>query len=80
MPCKSQLIFTTHETTFLDKDIFRKDQIWFVEKNEYGESELFSVQDFDGVREDTPFEKWYLAGKFGGVPNIREIEFIFSEE
>ena len=79
-PKNAQLIFTTHETTFLDKDLFRKDQIWFVEKNKYGESELFSVQDFDGVREDTPFEKWYLAGKFGGVPNIREIEFIFSEE
>lgn len=73
----AQLIFTTHETTFLDKDIFRKDQIWFTEKNEYGVSELLSVQDFDNVREDTPFEKWYLAGKFGGIPNIKEIEFIF---
>jgi len=79
-PKNAQLIFTTHETTFLDKDIFRKDQIWFVEKNEYGESELFSVQDFDGVREDTPFEKWYLAGKFGSLPNIQEIEFIFDNE
>lgn len=79
-PHNAQLIFTTHETTFLDKDIFRKDQIWLAEKNEFGESELLSVQDFDGVREDTPFEKWYLAGKFGGIPNIREIEFIFQHE
>lgn len=79
-PHNAQLIFTTHETTFLDKDIFRKDQIWFTEKNERGESELFSVQDFDNAREDTPFEKWYLAGKFGGIPNIREIEFIFQDE
>lgn len=79
-PHNAQLIFTTHETTFLDKNVFRKDQIWFTEKNDYGESELFSVQDFDGVREDTPFEKWYLSGKFGGIPNIREIEFIFQHE
>ncbi|MCB0840453.1 MAG: AAA family ATPase, partial [Bacteroidetes bacterium] len=62
-PQNAQIIFTTHETTFLDKDVFRKDQIWFVEKNDLGESELFSIQDFDGVRETTPFEKWYLAGK-----------------
>jgi len=79
-PKNAQLIFTTHETTFLDKNIFRKDQIWFVEKNKYGESELISVQDFDNVREDTPFEKWYLAGKFGGIPEIKEIEFLFQDE
>ena len=77
-PKQSQLIFTTHETTFLDKDLFRKDQIWFVEKDDYGASELFSVQDFDEVRENTPFEKWYLAGKFGGLPEIKEIAFIFN--
>jgi AAA15 family ATPase/GTPase len=77
-PHNAQIIFTTHETTFLDKDVFRKDQIWFVEKNEYGESELFSVQDFENVRETTPFEKWYLAGKFGGIPEIKELEFIFQ--
>ena len=79
-PKNAQLIFTTHETTFLDKDIFRKDQIWFTEKNKFGASEMFSVQDFENVREDTPFEKWYLAGKFGGIPEIKEIEFIFREE
>lgn len=79
-PHNAQLIFTTHETTFLDKDIFRKDQIWFTEKNEYGATELLSVQEFDKVREDTPFEKWYLAGKFGGIPNIREIKYIFQDD
>lgn len=77
-PKNTQIIFTTHETTFLDKDLFRKDQIWFTEKNDYGETELFSVQDFDKVREDTPFDKWYMAGKFGGIPDIKAIEAIFS--
>ena len=77
-PKNAQIIFTTHETAFLDKDLFRKDQIWFTEKDDYGETELFSLQDFDKVREDTPFDKWYLAGRFGGIPNIQEIEAIFS--
>ncbi len=79
-PKNAQLIFTTHETTFLDKDFFRRDQIWITEKNEYGETELFSLQDFDEVREDTPFDKWYLAGRFGGLPDIKALEQIFEDE
>jgi len=66
----SQLIFTTHET-FIQKDL-RTDQIWFAQKNQFGETELFSAQDFDGVREDIPFEKWYLGGKFGAIPYVKE--------
>ena len=77
-PKNTQIIFSTHETAFLDKDLFRKDQIWFTEKNDYGETELFSAQDFDKVREDTPFDKWYLAGKFGGIPDIQSVESIFD--
>jgi len=78
-PKNAQLIFTTHETTFLDRNLFRREQIWFTEKDEYGQTELYSMQDFDNVREDTPFEKWYLAGKFGGLPDIKELEFIFGD-
>lgn len=78
-PKNAQLIFTTHETTFLDRNLFRREQIWFTEKDEYGQTELYSMQDFDKVREDTPFEKWYLAGKFGGLPDIKELEFIFGD-
>ncbi|MGB0931639.1 MAG: AAA family ATPase [Chitinophagales bacterium] len=77
-PKNTQLIFTTHETTFLDKDLFRKDQIWFTEKDRFGETDLYSIQDFEGAREDIPFDKWYIAGKFGGIPKIRELEFIFQ--
>ncbi|MBE8723530.1 AAA family ATPase [Flavobacterium hungaricum] len=65
----AQLIFTTHETYLLNKE-FRSDQIWFTQKKENGQTELFSAQDFDGVREDIPFEKWYLGGKFGAIPYI----------
>lgn len=77
-PKNAQLIVATHEVTLLDKEVFRKDQIWFTEKNEQGVTELFSAKDFEGVRDDTPFDKWYMNGKFGGQPNIKEIEFIFS--
>lgn len=79
-PHNAQLIFATHEVTLLDRNLFRTDQIWITEKNEFGETELYSVQDFEGVREDIPFDKWYMAGKFGGQPNIDEIESIFSNE
>jgi AAA15 family ATPase/GTPase len=63
------LIFATHDTNLLTHKLFRRDQIWFVEKNIYGESEIFSLIDF-GARKDTSLEKNYLEGKFGGVPHI----------
>jgi len=64
----------------LDKELFRKDQIWITEKNKFGETELFSVADFDRVPDDIPFEQWYMKGKFGGLPNIKEIQFIFGDK
>jgi len=79
-PNNAQLIFATHEVTLLDRDLFRTDQIWFAEKNQFGETEIFSAQDFEGVREDVPFDKWYMAGKFGGLPKIEDIESIFNHE
>lgn len=79
----SQLVFATHETTLLDKKVFRKDQIWFGDKNKYGVTELFSVKDFNdlkNVRSDIPFDKWYRTGKFGAVPNIKKFDFIAEYE
>lgn len=79
-PKNSQLVCATHEVTLLDKDMFRTDQVWFTEKNNIGATELYSIKDFDGVREGIPFDKWYYNGKFGGEPKIKEIEFIFGDE
>lgn len=79
-PLNAQLIFASHETTLLDRELLRKDQIWFTEKNKYGETQLFSAQDFDKVKGDEPFDLWYMQGKFGGQPNIKEVEFIFGDE
>lgn len=79
-PLNAQLIFATHEVTLLDKDVFRKDQIWFAEKDKLGVSEIFCANQVEGLREDTNFELWYRTGKFGGNPKIKEIEFIFGND
>lgn len=78
----SQLVFATHETTLLDRKIFRKDQIWFSQKNNFGFTEFYSVKDFKdlALRSDIPFDKWYRIGKFGAIPNIRKYEFIAEYE
>lgn len=73
----SQFIFTTHDINILDQNIMRRDQIWFVEKSKLGVSDLFSLSDFVDVREDTPFSKWYLNDKFGGVPKLQSLERLF---
>ena len=77
-PNAAQLLFATHDITLLDNSLMRTDQIWFTEKNERGETELYSAQDFEGIREDIPFDKWYMAGKFGGTPSIQDINSIFE--
>lgn len=67
----AQLVYTTHDTTLMDKKFFRRDQIWFVQKDEFGYSELSALSDFK-VRSDASFEKDYLAGVYGGIPLIKE--------
>lgn len=69
----AQLIYTTHDTTLMDKKFFRRDQIWFVQKDEYGYSTLSALSDFK-VRADASFEKDYLAGVYGGIPLLKEFE------
>lgn len=70
---RAQLIYTTHDTTLMDKKFFRRDQIWFVQKDEYGYSELSALSDFK-VRSDASFEKDYLAGVYGGIPFLKEFD------
>jgi AAA15 family ATPase/GTPase len=66
----AQLIGVVQDTSLLNKDIFRRDQIWFMEKNQFGASELFSLADFktDKVRNKSAFDKNYLDGKYGAIP------------
>ena len=76
----AQLIFTTHDVNLLDQNTIRKDQVWFTEKDQYGASEMFSLSDFEDVREDSLFAKWYLNNKFGGVPSLQSLEKLFLED
>ena len=65
----AQLILTTHNVKLMDEHSLRKDQVWFIQKNEDGQSELFSLAEFDKVGEYDNFSQWYLARRFGAVPN-----------
>lgn len=68
----SQLIFTTHNTNLLTQTIFRRDQIWFVEKSPVtGATDIYSLLELR-VRKDENIEKGYLAGRYGAVPFIGE--------
>ncbi|MGQ1786905.1 MULTISPECIES: AAA family ATPase [unclassified Saccharicrinis] len=67
---KAQLLFTTHNMSLLnEKDILRKDAIWFTEKLENGSSDLFSLSDFN-FRKELSYFNAYKIGKFGGVPEL----------
>lgn len=75
-PHNAQLIFSTHETSILTLHNFREDQIWFAEKNKYGESSLFSLAEFEknDVRSAKSLQNWYLTGRFGALPVIDKLE------
>lgn len=68
----AQLIFNTHDTNLLSSGLFRRDQIWFAEKNKYGEARLYSLGDFksESVRKTEAFEDNYIRGKYGAVPYL----------
>ncbi len=67
----SQLIVTTHNPLFLAWDIMRYDVIWFAEKRETGQTELFSLIDFNNLKRENVMKK-YLIGNYGAVPNIKQ--------
>ncbi|MBU4373003.1 MAG: ATP-binding protein [Euryarchaeota archaeon] len=68
----AQLIFTTHNTNLLDLDLFRRDQIWFTEKNPRdGSTDLYSLIEFS-PRKDKNIRKGYLVGRYGAIPFISE--------
>lgn len=77
-PKNAQLIFNTHDTNLLSSGVFRRDQIWFIEKDAYGASNLYSLADFktDLVRKNEPFEDNYIRGKYGATPFLSEFDNI----
>ncbi len=84
-PNNAQLIFTTHDSWLMKKDILRRDEIWFTNKNEYGVSELYSLVEFKddngkNIRNDENYEKNYLLGKYGAIPNLSLINLVDKDD
>ena len=72
----SQLIFTTHDTTQLSLDTFRKDQIYFTEKDaKTGATDLYSLDEFS-IRKTDNIEKGYLLGRYGAIPYLHTEEIV----
>ncbi len=74
-PNNAQLIFATHDTNLLGEELFRRDQVWFTEKDEFEQTDLYSLYDFnlpDGskVRNDSNIERNYIRGRYGAIPFI----------
>lgn len=73
-----QLIVTTHESRLLDFDLLRRDEVWFVNKRKTGESDIYSLEEYN-ARFDQKIDKAYLEGRYGGVPVFSTI-FPINEE
>jgi AAA15 family ATPase/GTPase len=70
-PKNAQLIFTTHETSILNQEVFRRDQIWFCEKNKEQETSVYPLTDFSTRKNRENLELSYLSGRFGAIPFIK---------
>lgn len=72
----AQFIITCQDSSLLDKELLRRDQIWFVQKDQFGASELYSMSEFDSsvVRNNSAYDKKYLNNLFGGAGTIKEME------
>ncbi|KAF5077571.1 AAA domain, putative AbiEii toxin, Type IV TA system [anaerobic digester metagenome] len=78
-PKNAQLIMTSHDAWLLEDNIFRRDEIWFSEKNSDEETELYSLSDFEDIngnkiRSDENYMRNYLLGKYGGIPDFNELQ------
>jgi hypothetical protein len=73
----AQLIFTTHDTNLLQGNHFRRDQIWFTEKDEFGSSHLYSLLEYK-PRKDASFQKDYINGRYGAIPYIGDFNSLIG--
>lgn len=70
----AQLIFTTHDTTLLSQKLLRRDQVWFMEKDDKSATRLYPLSDFS-PRENDAIERGYLNGRYGGIPFLKDLDF-----
>ena len=71
---RMQLLFTTHEDTIMDQELFRRDEIWFVERNTNNASAIYSLDRFK-ERYDKKLSKAYLEGRYGAIPVFKQFSF-----
>lgn len=75
-----QLIYSTHDTVNLNKDTFRRDEIWFAEKDKDGISTIYSLSDYKindtKVRNDATYNKDYLSGRYGAIPVLEDFNIL----
>lgn len=70
-PNNAQLIITTHDISLLDRNLYERDQIYAIEKNEFGASNMYSFAEFTGLRKiDNRLADFYESGRLGGLPHI----------
>ena len=83
-----QLIYSTHDTVNLNKETFRRDEIWFAEKDKDGISEIYALSDYileddknagKKVRNDATYNKDYLTGRYGAIPVLEEFEMNYKK-
>lgn len=77
----AQLIFTTHDTSILDLELFRRDQVWFTEISQDSRAtELYSLAEMKNVRKGENVRKGYVMGKYGAIPMLNvKLAQIISE-
>ncbi|MBF0516025.1 MAG: ATP-binding protein [Nitrospirae bacterium] len=73
-PKNAQLIFNTHDTTLLNPYIYRRDQVWFTEKDSFSATKLYSLAEFKPEKKED-LERGYLAGRYGAIPYFGDFEF-----
>lgn len=73
----AQLIFAGHDTNILSNQFFRRDQVWLTQKDRYGATDLYSLEEYR-IRKDASFNKDYIMGKYGAIPLIGDIESLFN--
>lgn len=82
-PRNAQLVFATHDTILLSQGNFRRDQIYFVEKDRQGAADLYSLleykEDGETIRKDRSFEKDYIQGRYGAIPYLGDFSKLFSQ-
>lgn len=79
-PHNAQLIVVAHDTNLMSAKLFRRDQISFVEKDKTDASQLYSLVEYKGIRNNSSFEKDYLKGKYGAVPFLNNVDNLFINE